>query len=319
MIVPQHGSLELSVVTTVFRSEDSIDEFYERAIGAAMALTDSYEVVFVDDGSPDSSAARVLRIATRDPRVVLVELSRNFGHHRALFAGLAESRGRLVFLIDSDLQEDPEWLSRFWAEMHAGNAAPDVVYGVDKSRRGSLPKRALRGLFYRVFNSLSDTKIPVNATTARLMSREYVGALLTVGDQDPFLAASFVWTGFRQRAIEVEKSSSRRESSYGPGRLVAMALGSVTSFSSYPLKLISLSGLAIAAVAGVFGLRVIVIKLLDPESVVLGYSSVIVSIWLMGGLLLFSVGVVGYYLSRVFLEVKNRPRFIVRQVHRKSE
>src|SRR6187399_3308097 len=150
----------LSIVTSMFRSEAYVQEFYERCTAAARQLTDSYEFVFVHDGSPDNSLQAVLQLRERDPRVRVVDLSRNFGHHKALMTGLARARGERVFLIDCDLEEDPAWLLTFDREMRATGA--DVIYGVQSERKGGWFERVTGDLFFRIFNRLLTDPIPAN-------------------------------------------------------------------------------------------------------------------------------------------------------------
>lgn len=307
-------SVQLSIVTMLYRSEPYVEEFYRRACAAAEALTPSFEIVFVDDGSPDASAATVRRLLAADPRVVLVELSRNFGHHPAALAGLHHARGRRVFIIDVDLEEDPAWLGDFARDLDASGA--DVVYGVNRVRSGTAFRKHTGSTFWRLFNLVSDTPVPENPCTVRLMSRRYVDALLTMPERNVFLAGQYAWLGFRQQAREVQKGVRATRSSYTVLRLAELFLDAITSFSSYPLRLIFLSGVAIAALALLGGAALVVRKLAEPESVSLGWSSVIVSIWFLGGLTIAFLGVIGIYLSRIFNETKARPVFVVREVHR---
>lgn len=308
------GSIELSVVTMLYRSEAYVEEFHRRMSAAAQALTADYEMVFVDDGSPDASAAVVRRLQTQDARLVLVELSRNFGHHPAALAGLHHTRGRRVFIIDVDLEEDPAWLGDFARELEASGA--DVVYGVNAARRGSAFRKTTGSGFWRLFNLISDTPVPMNPCTVRLMSRRYVDALLRLPERNVFLAGQYAWLGFRQRAREVQKGVRPMRSSYTLFRLAKLFLDAITAFSSYPLRLIFFSGVSLAALALVGGAALAVRKLADPASVSLGWSSLIVSIWFLGGMIIAFLGVIGIYLSRIFNETKGRPVFVVRDVHR---
>lgn len=309
----QPRELELSVVTMLYRSEPFVREFHRRASEAAAGLTPSYELVFVDDGSPDASAALVRELAASDPRLVLVELSRNFGHHPAAVAGLTQARGRRVFIIDVDLEERPEWLAGFSARMDAGGA--DVVFGVSRARKGTLLRRVVGGVFWRLFNALSDVQVPANPCTVRLMSRRYVDALLTLPDRNLFLAGNYAWLGFRQEPLAVDKGLRRGASTYSGRRLVALFIEAVTSFTSYPLRLIFATGIAIAALALVAGSAMAGYKLLHPEAISLGWSSIIVSIWFLGGVMISFLGVIGIYLAKIFNEAKGRPLFVVKAVH----
>lgn len=303
---------ELSVVTTLYRSEGFVREFYQRMTAALAGLTASYEIVFVDDGSPDAAAARVEELLAGDARVTLVELSRNFGHHYAAYAGLEQARGELVYITDIDLEEQPEWIETFRRAM--GERRADVVYGVQKRRRGGAFKRMSGSLFYRLFNWLSETKIPGNICTVRLMTREYVDALLQVRDRNLFLAGSYAWAGFRQEPLLVDKARRAAGSTYDLRRMVSLFVNAITSFTAYPLKLIFLLGTAIAALAATAGMVVFVRKLVAPESIELGWPSLVLSIWFLGGLNIAFLGVIGMYVGRIFNEVKDRPIYIIKRV-----
>jgi putative glycosyltransferase len=296
----------------LYRSEGFVREFHARTLAAAAAVTPSFELVYVDDGSPDASAATVRELAGGDARVVLVELSRNFGHHPAAVAGLAHARGRRVFLLDVDLEERPEWLPEFAAQMDESGA--DVVYGVSTVRKGTLFRRVLGGVFWKLFNALSDVRIPENPCTVRLMSRRFVAALLSMPDRNLFLAGSFAWLGFRQEPKAVEKGMRKTASTYTARRLIALFIDAVTSFTSYPLRIIFTSGVSIAALAILSGSALALYKLAHPEAISLGWASVVVSIWFLGGLTISFLGVIGIYLAKVFNETKGRPLYVVKAV-----
>lgn len=301
-------SVELSVVTMLFRTGPWVAEFHRRMAAAAAAVSPSFEIVYVDDGSPDAAAEAVRAIRRSDPRAVLVSLSRNFGHHHAAMAGLAHARGRRVFIIDSDLEEQPEWLPRF-AEEQARTGA-DVVFGVDAGRRGS----AAGALFWKVFNLLSEVRVPRNPCTARLMTRAFVDALLKLPEKNLFLAGSYAWLGFAQAPVAVEKVRRAGRPSYTIGRRLSLGVDAVTSFSAYPLRVIFFSGVFIAFSAVLAGTYLALMKLADPKSVDPGWSSILVSIWFLSGLIIAILGVIGIYLSKIFLEAKNRPLYVVRGV-----
>ena len=306
----------LSVVTTLYRSETFVDTFWSRMVAAASAITPSFEIIFVDDGSPDDSAAAVRKIIERDPRAVLVELSRNFGHHKAIVAGLTQSRGEFVFLIDSDLEEQPEWLLPFHAELQASVA--DVVYGIQTVQtRGFL--RSLAGAtYYKLFNSLSSTRVTKRACTVRLMRRPYVDALLSVGDQSLWLGAAFAWVGFRQVARPVERGMLRSESTYNFRRSLHIFADAVAWMSRMPLVIVFFSGAFISGVSFLVGLYYLLRKLLSSEPILAGFASLIISIWFLCGLIILFLGVIGIYLSSVFAEIKRRPLYIVNAVSRSS-
>jgi putative glycosyltransferase len=316
LALPDDGRIELSIVSTLYRSAAYIEEFYHRMTGSARHVTNSYEIIFVDDGSPDNSLEIAVSLSRKDAAVSVVELSRNFGHHAAILAGLTHARGACVFMIDVDLEEQPEWLEQFWQAYQTKQY--DVIAGVQARRGGQWFRRFSGQLFYRLFNLMSDQQILVNQMTARLMSRAYVDALLRLRDKNLFLAGNLAWVGFRQQPLRLERKVRASQSSYTLVRRLGLFINAITSFTSYPLHIVFFVGLVISMAALLGALSVVVNKLLHPEAVLLGFASLIVSIWLLGGLTILFVGVVGIYLSRVFVEVKPRPQFIVRQLHRQG-
>jgi putative glycosyltransferase len=303
--------MKLSVVSTLYRSAGHLEAFHERASRAAAALTGDYEIVLVNDGSPDESLATARALARRDPRVTVVDLSRNFGHHKAMMTGLGHARGERVFLIDCDLEEEPELLGRFDEEM--ARTGTDVVFGVQEARKGGPIERLTGDLFFRLFNLLSDHPLPTNVTTVRLMSRRYVDALLAHRERAMIIAGLWVITGFAQVAVPIKKAS-RGGSSYTLARKVDVFVNAVTSFSDKPLRLIFYLGLVIFLLALLAALYLVVRRVFFGV-LLAGWPSLMVSLWLLGGLTLFCIGVIGIYLQKVFLETKQRPYAIVRAVY----
>jgi len=303
--------VKLSIVTTLYRSAPHLAEFHRRTVAAAERLAVPFELILVNDGSPDDSLERAVRLHRSDRRVRVIDLSRNFGHHRAIMAGLAAARGERVFLIDSDLEEDPELLLRFWAELAAGGA--DVVYGVQDRRKGGWFERASGAAFYRLFNALSSHPVPRNLVTARLMTARYVAALLQHRESELFLGGLWAITGFDQRPLPVQKRA-RSASTYSLARRVDLLVNAVTSFSARPLHLVFYLGLAMLASCSLATVALVAMRLfVGPFE--LGWPSLIISLWMIGGIVTFSVGVVGIYLSKVYLETKRRPGVIVRDVY----
>jgi putative glycosyltransferase len=296
----------------MFGSAGHLETFYNRVTAAASRLFSDYELILVDDGSPDRSLEVALSLCARDARVRVVELSRNFGHHRAMMTGLARARGELVFLIDCDLEEQPEWLDLFFARLQETGA--DVVYGVQDTRRGPWFERVSGDLFYRMFNLLSDFPVPGNVSTARLMKRAYVRSLVAHRDREIFIAGLWAATGYRQVAMQVTKKRLSA-STYTVRRRVRILIDAVTSFSRRPLVLVFYLGIAII-VPSALAAAYLVWRQLTSGLFLPGWVSVVVSVWLLGGLTLFSIGLVGIYLSRVFIESKRRPLTIVRKVYR---
>lgn len=304
----------LSVVATLYRSEAYISEFCERAAAAARKLGMEYEIILVNDGSPDQSLSVAKQYADTHERVTVVDLSRNFGHFKAMMAGLSYCDSDLVFLIDSDLEEEPEWLVDFWQSLN-DNAA-DVTYGVQTVRKGKLFERVSGAIYYRVVRALTGLPIPANLVTARLMTRRYVSALLRFQEREIDIAGLWLLTGFHQVAHPIKKHSTS-ETTYTLTRKINLLVDSVTSFSNLPLIAIFYLGVLISVIAAAFGCYLIVNRyLLDtPLS---GWTSVMASVWLLGGLTISFVGVIGIYLAKVFNEAKQRPNHIVREIYPKA-
>lgn len=307
--------MKLSVVATLYCSAPYIEEFYERASTSAQKLVgDDYEIVLVNDGSPDHSLDLAVRLTEQDSHIVVVDLSRNFGHHKAMMAGLEYATGERVFLIDSDLEEEPEWLVSFSQSMVQENA--DVVYGYQKTRKGGWYERWSGEIFYLIFNWLANIDIPRNIVTARLMTRRYVNALLQHREYETVISCLCVITGFKQIELPVRKHMSS-ETSYSLSKKIRHTINAVTSFSEVPLRVIFYVGAAIFSLAMLYTATLIFnrIFLLRPVE---GWTSVMVSIWGLFGLVISFMGIIGIYLSRIFIETKGRPCFIVRKVYGKS-
>jgi putative glycosyltransferase len=304
--------MKVSIVATLYRSAEHLAEFYERASAAARRWADNdYELVLVNDGSPDASLPRAVELTRRDPHVVVVDLSRNFGHHKAMMTGLAHARGEHVFLIDSDLEEDPAWLEDF-AE-HMSREACDVVYGVQASRKGGWFERWSGDAYYRLMQAISGVDMPRNMVTARLMARRYVDALLRHEEREVDIGGLWAITGFRQCPYAVVKGSSST-TTYTLRHRVAVFVNSITSFSTAPLVAIFYIGIATFVVAAVLMIGIVVQWMFIAEPVS-GWTSLIVSLWLIGSMVISFIGIIGIYLAKILSEVKRRPYTIVREVH----
>ncbi|MCG3173137.1 MAG: putative glycosyltransferase [Myxococcota bacterium] len=308
--------MKLSVVATLYQSAPYIAGFHERASAAARELAgDDYEIVLVNDGSPDNSLDIAVGLTRADSHVVVVDLSRNFGHHKAMMTGLSHARGERVFLIDVDLEEEPELLLSFHRQMASQSC--DVVYGVQEQRKGGWFERSTGGLFWKLIGLLSGLPLPENVLTARLMTRAYVDALVRHQEREVFMAGLWFITGFDQRPQTVRKLD-KGVSTYTFRRKLALFVNSVTSFSNLPLVVIFWTGIVIFCLAcGYIGW--LVLNWLVFSSPPAGWTSVMASIWFLGGLVISFMGVIGIYLSKVFSETKQRPYTIVRKVHGRGE
>lgn len=308
--------MKLSIVATLYQSAPYVREFHARATAAANKLVaDEYEIIFVNDGSPDDSLEKAVRLAEVDSHVVVVDLSRNFGHHKAMMTGLAHTKGQSVFLIDSDLEEEPEYLLSFAEQMQLESC--DVVYGVQGQRKGRWFERCSGQLFYRFFKALTGLALPENVVTARLMSRRYVDALLRHGEREVFLAGLWHITGFDQRPHIVIKHSTS-ETTYSFSRKLSILVNSITSFSNAPLVNIFYIGIIISALAIIYIFYLLVnwTFLATPLS---GWTSIMGSIWLLGGMIISFIGIVGIYLSKIYTETKQRPYTIVKHIYARRQ
>jgi putative glycosyltransferase len=303
--------MKLSIVATLYQSVSHIDEFHQRTSAIAQQLYgDDYEIVLVNDGSTDESLKLAIKLTEQDSHIVVVDLSRNFGHHKAMMTGMAHAKGERVFLIDSDLEEEPELLAEFSRKIDQTGC--DVVYGVQKIRKGGWFERWSGTWFYWFFNLLTGLALPANVATVRVMSRRYVNALLLHEEREVFMAGLWHITGFNQQAYEIKKHNISR-STYTLKKKLSLFVNSVTSFSNAPLISIFYIGVSISlfSLAYISYLFVQWFLLTKPMS---GWTSVMASIWLLGGMVISFIGVVGIYLSKIFSESKRRPYTIVREI-----
>ena len=300
---------ELSVVAPCFDEEDSLPEFHRRV--SAVARGRSYEIVLVDDGSRDRTWEVMRGLAAADPHVVCLKLSRNHGQQLALTAGLSACRGKRVLILDADLQDPPELLPQMMEVMDQG---ADVVYGQRRQRAGeSRRKLVTSALFYQFINRLTDVRIPRDTGDFRLMSRRVLDAFLTMPERQRFVRGMISWLGYRQVPLLYDRDARFAGETKWPFRqLVRLAIDAVTSFSTRPLKLASLLGVA-------FGLASFLLLGYALFSwaflgAVEGWTSQMVVITLLGGIQLIVLGIQGEYLGRLFEQAKGRPLFLIDEV-----
>jgi len=307
--------MEFSIVTTMYHSAPYLEEFYERVSRAAQKITDDYEIIFVNDGSPDDSLDIAVALHEKDKRVIVVDLSRNFGHHRAMMTGLEYASGEKVFLIDCDLEEEPELLGAFHEKFNKEGC--DVVYGVQEARRGGAFERITGDLFYKIINIISETDLPKNAVTARLMSSRYVKSLVEHREREIYIDGLWYITGYKQIPVYVNKHS-KSTSTYSLRKKLALCVNAITSFSDKPLIFIFYTGIIISSISALYILYLFSRKMFSGIGIS-GWTSLIVSVWFLGGLTIFFIGIIGIYLSKVFVETKKRPYTIVRSLYKDGQ
>ncbi len=301
--------MRLSVIIPVHDEEDNIRPLHGRLAAAVSALSGDAEFIFVDDGSADRTAAEVVALRAADPRVRLLRLSRNFGHQAALTAGMDVADGEAVISLDGDLQHPPELIGelvRRWRDGH------EVVYTVRRaSPDASAFKTALSVLFYRVFRALSGVDLPANAADFRLLDARVVRSLRAMPERSRFLRGLVCWAGYRSVGVEYDASPrAGGRSKYGAGRMLALALDALISFSTTPLY----AALAVGAAVGLFGFAYAVFALyarLITHQVLPGWTSLMIIVSIVGGFQLLLLGLLGLYLGKVYDEVKARPTYLV--------
>jgi len=303
----------LSLVVPMFNEAGNLDRLFDRLAQVMADLGESYEIVCIDDGSRDDTVARALDHRRRDPRIKVVELSRNFGKELALTAGLRHTSGQAVVMIDADLQHPPEVIKDMMREWRQGF---EMVIAVRRDRDDeSAVKRLAAKVFYEVFGRVSEVRLPPGAGDFRLLDRKVVKVLNAMPEHARFMKGLYAWVGFRQTIIPFDVAErAHGETKFNLFRLWRLAIDGITSFTSVPLKVWTFMGMLVASFALLYGLLFIV-KTLILGIDVPGYPSLIVAITFFSGVQLISLGVIGEYLGRVFAEVKNRPLYVVREAH----
>ena len=303
----------LSIVIPCFNEEACLPTLHKR-LGAAARKTarDDYEIVYVNDGSRDSTWAIMQKLAGSDPHVVAVNLSRNHGHQLALTAGLDLCRGDTILIIDADLQDPPELLAEMRETMQREEA--DVVYGVRKSRAGETPfKRATAHGFYRLLSRATEVDIPLDAGDFRLMSRRALDALLAMPEQARFIRGMVAWIGFKQVPFAYDRDVRfAGETKYPLRKMMRFAFDALTGFSSAPLKLASHAGLWLS-LGSVLLIAYIGYSWLSGKSIQ-GWTSLMLVVVVLGAVQMFVLALLGEYIGRLYNEAKRRPLYIVQEI-----
>lgn len=303
----------ISVVAPVYNEEAVLDALYERVRAVLDEAGEEWELVLVNDGSRDDSAAVIARLHAQDSRVKGLSFSRNFGFQIAATAGLDYSRGDAVILTDADLQDPPEVYPAMLEQWRAGY---DVVYGVRASRQGETWfKLTTAKLFYRLIHRITSINIPLDTGDFRLMDRRVVNALRGMNERNRFLRGMVPWVGFRQIGVEYNRAARYAgEAKFtSVKKMLPFALDAITSFSYFPLQLATILGFVMAAVSFVAILAVVLVRLLGPHEPLLGQATTLVAVLFLGSIQLISLGIIGEYLGRIYDEVKGRPLYLVQQ------
>jgi dolichol-phosphate mannosyltransferase len=297
----------LSVVAPVYNEVATIEQFYGRICAALQGVR--FELVLVDDGSTDGSDVELQKLAGNDPRVRVVQLSRNFGHQTALTAGLDHARGNAVVMLDADLQDPPELIPQMLDHWQSGC---DVIYAVREQREGeSRFKLATARWFYSLFDRLAQVDLEHNSGDFRLLDRRALDALLSMRERNRFLRGMTVWVGYRQAAVPYKRDPRYAGTTkYTLPKMLRFSLDAISSFSHRPLQLATLLGFIISTLAFIAIPVVIVLRILG--SYLPGFSSLTIAVLLLGGIQLIAIGLIGEYVGRIYDEVKGRPLYLVR-------
>ena len=299
---------ELSVVIPAFNEEENVATMHERLVAALGDVVDGLEILYVDDGSADSTWERVLALAAEDPRVRGLRFARNFGHQAALTAGVDAARGKAVVIIDGDLQDPPEVIPEMVARWREGF---EVVYGQREEREGETWFKLLTAkAFYRILRGITHVEIPVDTGDFRLMGPRAVEAFRALPERNRFIRGLVSWIGFPQTAVRYKRQARRvGETKFPVRKMLRFALDGITSFSFFPLRLATWTGFAVSLFAFLYIVVVLVLKAIGVSW--LGYTSLMASILFLGGVQLLMIGIMGEYLARIFDEVKRRPLYLV--------
>jgi dolichol-phosphate mannosyltransferase len=311
-VVAPDPALRLSVVIPCHDEEEVLAELERRVVAVcAEVAPDAYEIVLVDDGSRDRTAAIIAEIAARNPAVVGVELARNYGHQIALTAGLAFARGQRILVIDADLQDPPELLPAMMAKMDAG---ANVVYGRRVDRRGETRFKVRSAhLFYRLLDRLTDIEVPVDTGDFRLMDRKTLDVLLSMPEQYRFIRGMVAWIGMRQEELPYERAARfAGETKYPFRKMVVFAIDAITGFSLAPLRLAFF--LALAFLVAAIGMMAYVLVGYFFFDAVRGWASILLLFLVFSSAQLICISIIGEYVGRTYMQTKGRPLFVVRRI-----
>jgi dolichol-phosphate mannosyltransferase len=300
----------ISIVVPAYNEEKNILILYQRLKKALREISNSYEIIIIDDGSKDNTLKNIQKLSKKDKKVKGISFSRNFGHMSALSAGIKRSTGKKVALIDADLQDPPEVIPKMWKKSNQGY---EVVYGIKKKRKEGAAKKILFDGFYKILETLSNYKMPSNVGTFSLIDRRVVEVINNIPEKNKYLSGLRAWVGFKQTGIiyEREKRSYDQASSFK--KLFKLASDAIFSFSYIPLRIASIIGIICATIALIGIIAVIMLRLFFGWGIV-GWASTLVTILLFSSIQLITLGIIGEYLARIYDEVKNRPEYVIKEM-----
>lgn len=303
------NNLEISVVIPIYNEEGNVPELYRRLKNVLEnELKATYEIIFVDDGSKDNSWNIIEDLHKQNSNIKGIKFSRNFGHHIAISAGLDCCKGDCVVLMDGDLQDPPEEISKLYKKL---KEKYDIVYAIRKTRKDPFLKKLVSKFFYGFFKILSKVEIPIDSGIFRIISRRVVDSFRSCREKSRFLSGLMSWTGFSQIGVETKRDARYAgRTKYGLFKSIKLAIDSITSFSYFPLRIATYVGFFIALLSFIMGIYMLIKKIFLGIPI-LGYASIIVSVLFIGGVQLLIIGIMGEYIGRIYTEVQNRPMYVI--------
>lgn len=313
----KQNNLSYSVVIPFLNEEENIPELYKRLTSVMTSIHKPYEIIFVDDGSEDGSIDLIRKIIDSDPRVLVVSLSRNYGHQVAVSAGIDHARGEAVIVMDADLQDPPEVLPSFMKKLDEGY---DVVYAIRKKRKEGFLMRFLYALFYRMLQRVSNINVPLDSGDFCIMSHRVAMHLRGMKERNRFVRGVRSWVGFKQIGLEYERDKRYSgEAKYTFSKLIRLAFDGLVSFSYIPLRIASLVGFIISVINFIAIFVYMFIKLFTDLLMPRGFPTIIMIVLFLGGIQLITIGIIGEYIGRIYDEVKQRPFYIVKELLRSEK
>lgn len=305
--------MKLSLVVPCYNEEDNVQEFYHCTKACFRGKIDDYEIIFVNDGSSDKTLEKLKTLTDHDePALQIVSFSRNFGKESAIYAGLSHAKGDAVCIIDADLQQRPEVVLQMYGIL---NEEPelDCVCAYQEKRKENKLLSFTKSMFYKIINKISEVDFVNGASDFRLMKRSMVNAILSMTEYHRFSKGIFSWIGFNTKYIPYEVAKRKHgETKWSPGKLFRYGMGGIIAFSTAPLKFVTFVGFFSAFLSVAYMIFVIIQKIFFGIDIP-GYATIIVLLLLMGGLILFCLGIIGEYLAKMYVQLKNRPIYIERE------
>ena len=302
----------ISIVSPVYRAEKILEKLVDEIRSAMIEMNTTYEIILVDDRSPDNSWEVMKQLSSKFSEVKSFRLSRNFGQHPTIMAGLSEAKGEWIVVMDCDLQDQPKEIKNLYSKALQGF---DIVLARREHRKDGFFKRLSSKLFYRVFNYFSGIDINNEVANYGIYNHKVIKSIEKLNDYIKFFPLFIKWVGFKSTSIVVDHSEREDgKSSYSLIKLISLAFNTIISFSDKPLKIFTFIGLSISTISFFFGCYYL-IQALTGQIREPGFSSLIISIWLLSGIIISTIGIVGIYLGKTFNQVKNRPIFIIDEKH----